>query len=169
MAFIVETGLIVAGANSFASVADADAYTADRDIADWADYSTAEKQAALIKATDYLEATYRNNWRGQRVSAAQSLSWPRSGVVVDGFPIPANIVPGAVNRACIELALRAAAGETLLADQGQAVKREKVDVIEVEYADYSDPAQKYPLVSRSLAPYVRGIVDGFAQLRVVRS
>jgi hypothetical protein len=170
MAFTVETGAIVSGANSLASVSDADAYTADRGIAAWADYSSAEKQAALILATDYLEAAYRDAWRGERVSASQSLSWPRRGVVVDGFAVPMDIVPLPVVRACIEMAIRAAAGDTLISDQGQLVKREKIDVIEIEYADYSDPSQRYPQVSKMLAPYTVGAIHGmFAQVRVLRA
>lgn len=169
MAFSVETGAIVAGANSLASVTDADAYTADRGIAAWAGYSSAEKQAALILATDYLEAAYRDAWRGDRVSSAQSLSWPRKGVVVDGFTVASNIVPLPVVRACIEMAIRAAAGDKLISDQGQLVKREKIDVIEIEYADYSDPSLRYSQVSKMLAPYIVGSINGmFAQVRVLR-
>jgi hypothetical protein len=169
MAFVVETGAGIANANSYASVAAADGYVADRGVSGWASLLTSEKQMALVKATDYIEATYRDAWKGNRVSQTQALSWPRSGAYADGFPIDANVVPTAVINACIEMALKAANGETLIADQGQRVKREKIDVIEVEYADYSDPAQRYPFVNRMLTPYLASQVDGgFAQLKVNR-
>jgi hypothetical protein len=154
MAFVVETGAGVPNANSYASVSAADGYVADRGIEGWATLSNTAKEQALIKATDYLEATYRDAFKGYRIAAAQTLSWPRSNVIVDGFLLDANIVPTPVINSCIEMALRAAGGETLIADQGQRVKREKIDVIEIEYQDYSDPAARYPFINRMLLPYV---------------
>jgi hypothetical protein len=135
MAFVVETGAGLSNANSSASVSAADSYVADRGITGWAALTETVKQQSLVKATDYLEATYRASWKGNRVSETQALSWPRYNVVVDGFNYPSNVVPPQVVNACIEMALRAAAGDTLLADQGQKVKREKIDVIEIEYQD----------------------------------
>lgn len=169
MAFVVETGAGVPNANSYASVSAADGYVADRGIAGWTSLATSVKQQALIKATDYLEATYRDAWKGNRITATQTLSWPRSNVIVDGFLLPADTVPFAVEYSCIEMALRSAAGETLIADQGQRVKREKIDVIEIEYQDYSDPTLRYPFVNRMLSPYLLSSSDGgFAQVRINR-
>lgn len=171
MAFVVETGAGLSNSNSYASVAAADSYVADRGNADWAALTTIEKQQALIKATDYLEQTYREAWKGYRVTAEQSLSWPRSGVYVDGFPVAANIVPNSVINACIEMAIRASAGENLIADLGQQVVREKVDVIETEYAKYGSPAERYPAVNRMLLAYLMSSTSdgGFTQTRVVRT
>lgn len=169
MAFVPETGAGLSNSNSYASVAQADSYFADRGNAEWAALTTTEKQQALIKATDFLEATYRSAWKGYRVSATQALSWPRVDVVADSFPIPSNIVPLPVTYACAELAIRATT-TTLLADQGQQVKREKVDVLEVEYQDYSDPTERYPAVNRLLVPFLLSTSDnGFAQVRVTRT
>jgi hypothetical protein len=170
MAFVVETGAGLSNANSYASVSAADSYVADRGIAGWTALSSTIKQQSLVNATDYLEATYRGAWKGNRVSETQSLSWPRYNVIVDGFNFPANVVPTQVINACIEMAIRASLGETLLADQGQRVKREKIDVIEVEYQDYSDPTQRYPLVNRMVMPYlISASESGFAVVRPLRT
>lgn len=170
MAFVVETGAGLSNANSYASVAAADDYVSERGIAGWADLGTSAKQQALIKATDYLEATYRDAWKGDRVTQTQALSWPRLSVYVDRFLLDGNIVPQPVVKACIEMAMRSASGEVLIADQGQRVKREKVDVIEVEYQDYSDPTQRYPFVNRMLTAYLKSSADGgFAQVAVNRT
>ena len=68
------------------------------------------------------------------------------------------------------MALRASTGETLIADQGQKVKREKIDVIEIEYQDYSDPSQRYIFVNRMLSPYILSSVDGgLGQVRIMRT
>lgn len=169
MAFVPETGAGLSNSNSYASVAQADSYYADRGNAQWDALSTTEKQQALIKGTDFLEATYRSSWKGYRVTSTQALSWPRAEVVADTFPIPANIVPLPVVYACAELALRSTTAE-LLADQGQTVKREKVDVLEVEYADYSDPTERYPAVNRILLPFLLSSSGGgFTQVRVTRT
>lgn len=169
MAFVPETGAGLSNSNSYASVAQADSYFADRGNADWAALTTTEKEQALIKATDFIEATYRSAWKGGRVTSTQALSWPRVEVSADGFPIPSNIVPLPVTKACAELAIRATAG-TLLADQGQQVKREKVDVLEVEYQDYSDPTERYPAVNRLLLPFLLSSSgSGFASFRVIRT
>lgn len=170
MAFVVETGAGLPNANSYASVSAADSYVADRGITGWASLSETVKQQSLVKATDYLEATYRASWKGNRVSETQALSWPRYNVVVDGFNYASNVVPPQVVNACIEMALRAAAGDTLLADQGQKVKREKIDVIEIEYQDYSDPTQRYPFVNRMITPYLLSASEsGFGVARVIRT
>ena len=170
MAFVVETGAGLSNANSYASVSAADSYVADRGIAGWTALSTTIKQQSLVNATDYLEATYRSAWKGNRVSETQALSWPRYNVVVDGFNFASNVVPLQVVNACIEMAIRASAGETLLADQGQRVRREKIDVIEVEYQDYSDPTQRYPLVNRMVMPYlISASESGFSVTRVIRT
>ncbi len=71
--------------------------------------------------------------------------------------------------ACAELAIRSITTE-LLADQGQTVKREKVDVLEVEYQDFSDPTERYPLVNRLLLPFLLSSSgSGFASFRVTRT
>lgn len=169
MTLVVENGTGLSNANSYASVATANAYATLRGLTDWTG-TDAVKEAALIRATDYLEATYRNDWQGSRVSATQALSWPRVNVMVDGFVVGDDVVPTAVVNACIELAIRALT-ENLLDDQTQRVKREKVDVIEIEYADGSDPAKRYPMVSRTLAPYLfSGSNEGGAfTVRVLRT
>ena len=171
MAFVVETGAGLSNSNSYASVAAADSYVADRGIAGWTALTQTVKEQSLIKATDYLEQTYREAWKGYRVTSTQALSWPRSEVVVDTFPVAANVVPAAVIKACIEMALRASDGEDLIADLGQQVIREKVDVIETEYAEYGSVAARYPAVNRMVLPYLMSSTSdgGFTQARVVRT
>lgn len=170
MAFVVETGAGLSNSNSYASVAAADDYVADRGLTGWSTLTTTLKQQALIKATDYLEATYREAWKGDRVTETQSLSWPRMNVYVDQFLLDSNIVPKPVINACVEMAIKSASGATLIADQGQRVKREKVDVIEVEYQDYSDPTQRYPFVDRMLTAYLLSSANGsFATVTVNRT
>ena len=169
MAFVVETGAGVANANSYASVSAADSYVSDRGLDGWSTLTESLKEQALIKATDFIEATYRDAWKGERLASAQTLSWPRLNVIVDGFLLASNIVPIPLVNSCVEMAIKSAAGETLITDQGQRVKREKIDVIEIEYQDYSDPTLRYPFVNRLLSPFLLSSSDGgFAQVRINR-
>lgn len=172
MAFVVEDGTGKSDANSYASVAEADSYVSLRGVTGWADLTTAEKQSALVKAADYLEATYRSGWQGRRVKSTQALSWPRLDVVVDDYPVASDTVPSPVKTAAIEMALKAGAGTVLLEDQGQRVIREKVDVIETEYAEFDDTTEQYVFVSRIVAPYLASggmSAGGFMQASIIRT
>lgn len=74
MAFTVETGSGVVGANAYAAVASLEDFLADRGI-DISGLDSEAVEAALVRATDYVET--RSNWIGEKASQAQGLSWPR--------------------------------------------------------------------------------------------
>lgn len=150
MALIVETGTGLPDAESYASVAQADAYHADRGGSAWGPLSVPQKEAALRRATDYLQQN-GGRWQGYRVSAAQALDWPRSGVVVDRMPVPADSIPVQLVRACCELALKATT-QALAADEAAQVKSEKVGQIEVVYADGARQQTRFAAVEAMLRP-----------------
>lgn len=167
--FIVEDGTIVEGAISYVTLDYANEYHARRVNSAWLLLTVGQKKAALVKATDYLKQKYRLKWQGDRVSAEQPTDWPRNWVEyvdyayitqngstrIGGFIYyPANIVPEEVKQACCELALLSLSG-ALYGEQGQRVKREKVDVLEVEYQDYTSPARVFPVVDGYLAPLLK--------------
>ena len=59
MAFVVEDGSEVAGANAYADVAFVDAYFNDRMITGWSMITDpAKKQANIIAATDYIDTRW---------------------------------------------------------------------------------------------------------------
>lgn len=97
MAFVVEDGTGKSDANSYASVAQADAYFFDRMITGWSG-TTTEKQAYLIKATDYIDTRFGRKFISSKSSETQSLEFPR----VDISGIPAKLI-----MATCEYALRA--------------------------------------------------------------
>lgn len=138
MAIIVEDGSIVAGANSYVSRAACTTYHADRANAEWAAATDAAKDAALIRATELLDASY--SWKGEIASDAQALRWPRYGVIDrDGREIAASVVPTQIQKAINELALLALAGSLVGGSASNtstatgAVKRVKAGSVEVEY------------------------------------
>ena len=75
MAFIVEDGSGLTNSNSYASVAESDAYIADRELTDIR--NTAQKQATLIRATDTIDTLYI--FRDVHKNDDQALECPRDG------------------------------------------------------------------------------------------
>jgi len=161
MSLIVEDGTVVAGAESYLSLADANSHHSDRDNSLWTG-TDAVKEAALRKATDYLRQYYRQRWKGIPVSSVQTLDWPRSGVIVEdladalGEELGSNVVPQEVKTTTAELAVRALGG-SLAPDlpRGGRIKSEKVDVIAVSYEDGAPTGPRYPAVERTLAPLLK--------------
>ncbi len=107
MALITEDGTGLATAESYISEADADTYHSNFGHTDWTGTS-AEKEEALRNATQFLDTKFLGRWRGQRLTQAQALAWPRSNVVdADEWFVESDEVPTAIARATAELALHA--------------------------------------------------------------
>jgi hypothetical protein len=155
MALTVEDGTIVAGAESYISVADASTYHTNRGNAAWAALaSDTVREQCLRKATDYMIQAYTARWQGVRyVAETQALDWPREGVVVNGVEVDYDTVPTAVKNACAELALKAAT-ETLNADLEQGVLSEQVGSISVSYDRTTPQSKRYKAIDAMLAPYL---------------
>ena len=168
MSLIVETGAIVAGAESYVSVTDASAFHAARGDTTWAGITTAQMEQALRRATDYMVHAYRLRWHGSRVSTTQALDWPRSLVPIVDSPVytylATDVVPDEVKNACSMLARRAAAGP-LLDDQERTKISVKVGPIETAWAAGSSQAKKYAEIDALLRPYLK---SGGGQIPMVR-
>lgn len=79
MTLIVEDGTGVSGANSYAPVTAVDAYLTDRNRQEengWDDLTTPEKEANIVKATDFIEQRWGLRFLGARqfndISAARA-------------------------------------------------------------------------------------------------
>lgn len=166
MTFTVEDGTGLADANAYVSVADADSYFSLRGNAVWTG-SDAVKQAAIVQATDYLDATYR--WKGAIESLTQALSFPRIGIYDPQGRDIDSIVPQKVKDACCELAVVALSGALLgNTSNSDYVTREKVGEIEVEYSASAPSTTKYLLVDRLVSGLHNGSAGG-ANARVIRA
>jgi len=141
---IPEDGTGLAGANAYVSVEFADEYFSARGNQPWVGLDNAAKEAAIIKATDYLEAGFWGKWRGGEIKKGHAPGFPRKP-----FGMPAKF-----KSAVCELAIRANAGE-LLSDVERLTTKEKVGSIEVEYAQNADPATKYAYVASLLKPFLK--------------
>ena len=110
MAFLVETGTGTPDANAYISVADVDAHHLDRGTSDWTNFTTPEKQQAIVRATDYIDKRFGRRFVGVRTTKNQGLEWPRlSAFDQDGFLLSdIDALPRQLLKACAEYALRAA-------------------------------------------------------------
>lgn len=136
MAFTVEDGSGVEDANAYIEIAFADEYFTDRAITTWTG-TDAAKQAAIIKATDYIDKVYGNRFLGYKNDEDQSLSFPRNDEdEEDGLP-------KALMQATAEYALRALsaplAPDPTTSATGKLItaERKKVGPIEKEF-QYSE-------------------------------
>lgn len=154
MALVVEDGAGLSTAESFASVAQADARHTALGNSAWTGSDTVKEQA-LRRATSYMEQAYRTRWKGTKLLRSQALSWPRYGAEADGYTLDSTIVPAEVANACIDLALKSLADE-LNADLTRGIVREKVGPLETEYDPHAPQQVRYRSVDMALAPYLRG-------------
>ena len=180
---LVETGLIVTGANSFVSLVDWKLHADQRARVYSAVYVDETVKAALIKMADYLNSL---PWKGVKTERANPMCWPRYGMdttgwneihqpasewigVVDaeGYYIGTSEVPAEVVNAQCEGAWLILTGkdmEPVLARGGQ-LKRSRVDVIEKEWFAGAPPTTEFKAVSNRL----RGLLKSSFSTEVMRA
>ena len=126
--------------DSYVTVAEADEYNAIRPSAQtWAALSEPEKEQRLVAASDYLDSQYIFN--GKKTDENQPREFPRNGE---------TDVPMAIKKAVFELALQ----DSLTSNSSAEVKREKVDVLEVEYFQSDDGAIRFGYIDGLLRPFL---------------
>lgn len=167
MTIIVEDGSIVADANSYLSLADARTLATTYGFTLPVDDTEAE--TALINATLYLQ-DYEARIKGYRVSAEQVLMFPREYVCLNGFELANDAIPDNLKRAEVFAAADFGAGGSPWGgnDDGKSIKKEKVDVLEVEYSETGVTGGGYtiPRVEAELRPLMGS--DGLASFSVGR-
>lgn len=165
MAFTVEDGTGVVGANSYSEVAAANTYFTDRGVTGWSGTDDAKK-GWLVQATDFIEKRFRSRFIGTGKlfpDTPQGLSWPRAGL--EGTEFEDTLLPTELLQAVYEYALRAKSGP-LAPDPGfdsvtglQARrKRTKVGPIETELdfgAGSTTLFRPYPAADMLLRPLLR--------------
>jgi hypothetical protein len=126
MTLTPEDGTGVADANCYIDQAYADTYFTDRGDTVWSAAAVADKEAAIIKATDYIELRFADRWKGALSADATTLSWPRDYVYDRKGAAVTNAIPEDLKKASAEYALRALSAALLpdptVEDNGQLVK-----------------------------------------------
>jgi hypothetical protein len=166
MALVVEDGTIVAGANSYNSLAELRAYASSRGVTLGVD-SVIEAQS--LQAMDYLESL---NYKGTPVEPdVQDLTFPRTGIHLDGRYLAADTIPKNLKSAQAQLVIELVNGTTFWSNTTAGavlpdkVKKEKVDVIEVEYMTAEDQGATQVLEVASMPQVhalLRRLLNSFA-------
>ena len=151
---VVEDGTGLETANSYISIVDCDTYHLDRGNTSWTGTDTV-KEAALIKASQYVDGRYRKMWKGIPLTSIQSLSWPREGIY-DERDSEIEGIPNRLKYAVCEAALRALT-EDINPDleRGGRIKREKVGPIDTEFADNAPARTSIPVIADLLTGYLK--------------
>lgn len=170
--FVVEDGTVVAGANSYATVAFADDYFANFGApAAWTDSTTAQKEEALRIGTAWIDRKYAPRFKGMLTDYDQELEFPRSSVVDEsGRWFESYEIPARLKRAVCEIALRHRNGVALWPDvsaeeHGVASESVQVDEISVSttYLGTRATMPSFPVVDQ----LIRGLlIDGGSRLMV---
>lgn len=114
------------------------------------------------RGSQYIDGFYGSCFAGVPTGGfEQERAWPRIGAEASGQTIPSGVVPVAIEHASYHAAYHEALSPgslSVAASASGAVKREKVDVLEVEYAVGSGDAVADAIVRLSaveglLAPY----------------
>jgi hypothetical protein len=157
MTIIVEDGTGLADSETYIGVEEADAYHAARNNFAWDEGDIADKEAALRRATQYLDGFYKTKWAGYRTNGrAQALDWPRTSAYDhEGNYIASDEVPAELSQACAEAALRELVSPQSLSpdiDTGQRILQETVGPISTRYADRGSQRTQRTLIDELLSP-----------------
>ena len=129
MALVVEDGTGIATANGYVSQAFVDTHHADRNNTVWVDFTAPERDAAIIRATDYIDKRFGRRFVGIRRGKEQGLEWPRLDAFdYDGFLLTSvDAIPRQLQKACAEYALRAALCGVLSPDPLPPVPKQSME------------------------------------------
>jgi len=162
----VEDGTGVTGANTYAAAATVDTYHTDLGNSAWTGTDDA-KAAAILRAMRYLESLA---FKGVKEDQDNALEWPRIGAVDrNGYEIDSDVIPQAlINALCEASLVEVGSANALRAsmERGGQVIREKVDVLETEYAPGAPAGTVYPAVLSELRGLIKG---GGAAVGLVRA
>ena len=151
LTLIKEDGTGKSDANSYASVADGDAYHEGHLYATaWTGATTGKKEAALVMATRLIDAHFR--FLGARVSEAQALAWPRTGCPnpeMRRYLLPSSAVPTALVQATAETARALIVEDRTANPLGEGLKFTGLGDLQQSF-DKSDRRPALPRVAQAL-------------------
>ena len=153
-----------ASANSYVTVAEADAYFATSfGRTAWGSASAANKEIVLIESTRLLDLLV--SWKGYVKSDTQALRWPRTYVPnIDGRYLESyisdSIVPKDVKNAVFELAYSLLSNGGFQASENELAKV-KVGPVSIDFSD--------TVKSNGLPKMVRDMIARWGEYTVVSS
>ena len=175
LTLVKEDGTGKNDANSYASVADADAYHEGHLYASaWTGATSPDKEKALVMATRLIDAEYQ--FGGVRAVSGQALQWPRVSCLdpdaddelISGRYVRSNVVPRGVSDGACEMARELLVADRTAAPAGEGLKYENIGTTQTGY----DKSDKRPVISHvaqaMLAKYGSLLKGGSGAVRLVR-
>lgn len=170
MSLIVEDGTVVAGAESYESVANCDTYWANRAsdplFASWNAGLTAAKEEALRVSTQEVDAENEPYWKGDKSTAEQDLDWPRfnafdsSGHAFDSATIPVELTSYLCERAARYMDNIATGLVPDLASPAGEITREKLKAgpveIDTSFSGGASPVKQFPKLDNLILTLIQG-------------
>lgn len=129
---IVEDGTGVAGANSYIAEIEYDAFLTNHGLTD--SRTGDAKLSGMINGYDYVNAQDAK-FSGTRTGTTQTGSFPRSGSLIYGSLIASDDIVQNVKDGQAQYAYESSNSSLYNVGTGSRITKEKVDVLEVEYAD----------------------------------
>ena len=160
---IVENGDGIEGADAYVPVDYMVTYAAQYGLP-WSPTSVEAGDAAIRRATTWLDARYRKYYSGERVyGREQGLEWPRRDAYdADGNLIPIDVVPIEVQRSTCEAASRELTTPGTLAPTvtpGRVIKSAAVSgAVSVTYSDDTTVQGQLPVVT-VIDDIMGGLID----------
>jgi hypothetical protein len=150
----INATLSSASANSYVTLADADAYFETvPNSSTWTDKTTDQKNRALISATRWIDSL---NFYGDRCDNGQSLKWPRNNYHVDRVELTCTLIPANTESDPDELYQEVTLGDLKVRYKDSKVENPINNIFDV-----------YPWLQSYLGAYTIGGVGGY-QIRIVR-
>jgi hypothetical protein len=148
----VEDGNGLLDADSYSDLAWVDGYQEKRGRSEWAEATTLEKEAALVRACDYLERGYGRLWPGERAVIEQRLSFPRCGLDEVCAAVPPWLKEAQCEGAWIELEEPG----SLTGDgaEGLHLAREREGEVEREFCPGAKGIRSWPEIHGILAQHI---------------
>ena len=182
LTLIKEDGTGLADANSYASVADGDAYHDGHLYASaWTAASDAQKAVALVMASRLIDAEFQFN--GTRTNVVQGLQWPRARCPEPDaihvplqvlLPIPSDFVrfdsvPKGVVQATCEMARELLIADRTTAPPGEGLKYYNSGGVQTGYDKTDRRAVLSQVAQVMLAKYGSQISARSGAVRLVRA
>jgi hypothetical protein len=162
VALTIEDGTGILSATSYVTLAEARTFASARGAS--LPVTDPDLEVLLIKSMDFIEA-YRDSFKGSKTygtdGAGPYLQWPRTYVVIDGVELSTTAIPEELKKLQCQLAIELMTNDPMGTQSGQVIKRERVDVMETEYAVNTRgstdriPRPYMPKVEALLRPLVR--------------
>lgn len=161
----IEDGTVVAGANSFVTVAECRTYCSERGLE--LPVNDLQVEKLLILSVDYI-TSLETDFQGFRAYLEQELPFPRLGVTVHGNDL-SGLIPKTLKNAQSRLAFDFSQDDLFATGSGREVLQEGVGPLKVVYAQTGNTApQVEPVAAIALLKPLFSFAAGSAFIPNVR-